>query len=48
MRKIILCLAVLFGLTATDLQAKDLVVYFSATGNTQRLAWRAGCGAYTL
>lgn len=37
MKKMILCLAAALGLSS-GVQAKDLVAYFSATGNTQRVA----------
>lgn len=38
MKKFILCLVNLFGILSFQIQAKDLVVYFSATGNTQAVA----------
>lgn len=38
MRKLFLCLAAMLMLAVPSAQAKDLVVYFSATGNTQAVA----------
>lgn len=38
MKKMILCLIALAGLATTRMQAKDLVVYFSAQGHTQAVA----------
>lgn len=38
MKKLILCLTILLGLTLPGIQAKDLVVYFSAQGHTQAVA----------
>lgn len=38
MKKLILCLAILLGVNAPGIQAKDLVVYFSAQGHTQAVA----------
>jgi len=38
MKKLILCLAILLGVNVPGIQAKDLVVYFSAQGHTQAVA----------
>lgn len=38
MKKSALCFIALTGLLTSNIQAKDLVVYFSATGNTQAVA----------
>ena len=38
MKKLILCLTILLGLSTSGIQAKDLVVYFSAQGHTQAVA----------
>lgn len=38
MKRLILCMVVLLGLASPRIQAKDLVVYFSAQGHTQAVA----------
>lgn len=38
MKKLVLCMIALLGLVAPRIQAKDLVVYFSAQGHTQAVA----------
>lgn len=38
MKRLILCMVVLLGLVSPRIQAKDLVVYFSAQGHTQAVA----------
>lgn len=38
MNRLILCMVVLLGLVSSRIQAKDLVVYFSAQGHTQAVA----------
>lgn len=38
MKKVLLCVIALLGITSSAIQAKDLVVYFSATGTTQGVA----------